>query len=344
MGVTTSLGQTGRIFQYVPSLKAKSGEIQALRNLDASLKPRVFPLFQIMSGISASFAGDLATAWTGLPIALDGAFRSANDGSAVAFSNLFQAIGATGIPVLPVLDVGTTGTYHAAVGAVLNQYAPGLILRTTLQNIPNAAQWLAQQGGTAADTDLLIDIGHVADLDPALIAPVVLAALQPNVGQLGVWRSITLVSSSAPKDISALVPGPNLVPRRCWQLWWAVAQTIPHLHFGDHGISHRDLIEPPGVAMANATVSPRYTLPTEWLIRRGLTTQGVRGQRMGVQYHSHAQALAVHPSFGQVPGCWADGRIQQIAAQAGVGSSGNRETWVGIAVNRHASVVCHHLP
>lgn len=346
MGITTHLGQTGRNYQYVPSLKAKSGEVEALSNLDPASKPRIVPLFQIMSTVSSTFATDVAAAWPGLPVALDGAARSATDGSALAFGNLFQSLGVAGVPVLPVLDVGSAGPYHASVGANLNRYAPGLILRTSLPNLATAAAWLAQQGGgiTTANTDLLVDVGHVADLDPGLIAPVATAALQAMIAQQQGWRSLSLVSSSAPADVSALVPGLNIVPRRCWQLWQAVAASVPGLHFGDHGIAHRSLVEPPGAAMARATVSPRYALPTEWLIRKGLATTGVSGQPMATQYHGHAQALAAHPHFGQVPGCWGDTRIQQIAAMAGVGKSGNRETWVGLCFNRHASVTCHHLP
>ncbi|MGU3384387.1 beta family protein [Methylobacterium sp. D53M] len=344
MGVTTHLGQTGRNYQYVPSLRAKSGEVEALRNLDPGVKPRIFPLFQIMSSTSATFATDLAAAWPGLPVALDGAARSAADGSSQAFATLLQSIGLAGVPVLPVLDVGATGPYHTGVGAVLNRYAPGLVLRSSLANLPNAAAWLTQQGGSIADTDLLIDANHVSDFDPPLIAQVAITALQPLIAQPAGWRSMTLVSSSAPQDVGGLVPGPNLVPRRCWQLWQAVAPVIPNLHFGDHGISHRSLFEPPPAAMARATVSPRYALPAEWIIRRGVATNGPNGQPMTAQYHGHAQGFAGHPGFGQVPGCWADARIQQIAAMAGVGRSGNRETWVGLGFNRHASVTCHHLP
>ncbi|MCJ2042919.1 beta family protein [Methylobacterium sp. J-059] len=344
VGVTTNLGQTGKQFQYVPILKAKSGELEALSNLQPNEKLRIFPIFQIMSKVSATFATDLNAAWAGLPVALDGAFRSASDSSALAFTALFNLLGNAGVAVIPVIDVGAVGPYPTAVAAALNLYGPGLVLRVPLELLGSAAQWLGQFGYPTQDTDLLIDAGHVADFSPGLLAPVVIGALQQNAATLPGWRSVTLVSSSAPKDAGSLNPGPNVVPRRCWQLWNAVAPSFPELHFGDHGVLHRDLTEPPGYAMANATVTPRYALPNDWFIRKGVTTRGVRGQHMTVQYHGHAQALIAHASFGPMPGCWGDQRIQQIAGQAGVGSSGNRETWVSIAFNRHASVVCNHLP
>lgn len=347
MGVTTNLGQAGSVYQYVPSLKAKSGEIEALNQLNPALKPRVFPIFQMMSTVASTFATKVAAALPGLPVGLDGAARSASVGSALDFGNLLQSLGAAGAPVLPVLDVGTTGPYHTMVGANLNRYAPGLVLRTTLANLPNAATWLAQQGGpiTTGDTDLLIDVGHIADFDPAQFATFVAATMQRLQMQQAGWRSLTLVSSSAPIDVGGLVPGPNLVPRRCWQLWQGVSPIIPGLHFGDHGVLHRSLNEVPPEAMGSATVSPRYTLPAEWIIRKGVQTRGAAGQDMGAQYLGHAQALIAHPNFGQVPGCWADARIQQIAALVGTTvGAGNRNKWVEYSCNRHLSVVCDQLP
>lgn len=344
MGVTTNLGTTGNTYTYVPTLKAKAGEISALNNLDPGIKGRIFPVFQMMSTASAAFASDLALAWGGLSIGLDGANKTYQSGTSAAFTTLFRAIGNAGVPVLPVIDVGAQAPYEAAVGPLINQFSPGLVLRVALHLFPTAAGWLAQRGAIQAYTDLLIDVGHVAEMHPSVIGPAVQNALASNPAALSGWRSVTLVSSAAPKDASGLRPGINLIPRLDWQLWSTVAGTTPGIHFGDHGIAHRDLSEPPGVAMANATVTPRYALPSEWMIRKGVSTRGQNGSPMVTQYHGHAQALATHASFGQIGNCWGDGRIQQIAALGGVGKSGGRKDWVSIGVNRHISVVCHHLP
>jgi hypothetical protein len=109
-------------------------------------------------------------------------------------------------------------------------------------------------------------------------------------------------------------------------------------------MAHRDLSEPPGFAMANATVTVRYATDADWLIRKGVSTRGANGQPMATQYHAHSQQLVAHPLFGGVPGCWGDGQISQIASTAGAGRSGNRGTWVALGLNRHLSVVAAHLP
>ena len=67
VGVTTNLASTGRQFQYVPTLRTKAGEITALQNLQAQDKQRTVPVLQIMPSVSATFAADFATAWSGQP-------------------------------------------------------------------------------------------------------------------------------------------------------------------------------------------------------------------------------------------------------------------------------------
>jgi hypothetical protein len=344
MGVSTNLAQTGFNFQYVPTLRTKAGEVTALRWVQQQAKSRVVPVLQVMPSVSATFVADLAAAWGGLPAILDGTAQTAASGSPAAFNAVFAGLGTAGIPVLPLVEFGGQPNYLAAASAVQNQFAPGLALRVSLVWLPNAPAWVAQQGFNSASVDLIIDCGHVAEIDPQLMAPVVTNALQAAAVSLGSWRSVTLSASSAPKDAGGLATGANIFPRRDWLVWSALAPTFPGLHFGDYGISHRDLSEPPGYAMANATVSPRYAVQDDWVLLKGVSTRGASGLPMRAQYHSHAQTLSAAANFGGVPGCWADGQIAQIAARAGVGPSGNRESWVGFGLNRHISLVCAQLP
>lgn len=344
MAVTDNLPQTGKRVQYVPTFRTKAGEVTALANLQAADKLTTVPVLILLPRLSAAFVADFANAWPGLPVIVDGSVETSATGSAVAFQNFFRGLGNAGVRVCPLLEPNSDVTYRAGVQQVQNQYAPGLALRVALADLANAPAFVGQLGAPPAQVDLLIDCGHVAEIGAALMAPVVTGALQGAGQSLAAWRSVTLISSAAPKDASNLAAGPNMVPRRDWQLWSAIAGNFPDLHYGDYGISHRDWSEPPGFAMVNATVTPRYSLDQDWLILKGRSTRGVNGIPMRVQYHGHAASLVAHPNFGQLPACWADDQITQLAARAGTGGSGNRETWVARGVNRHVSLVCHRLP
>lgn len=63
---------------------------------------------------------------------------------------------------------------------------------------------------------------------------------------------------------------------------------------------------------------------------------------MPQQYLSHAAHYVADPQFGQLPGCWADTRIQQI--NSGAIRPGNRQSWSEIAINRHIEMVVSQLP
>lgn len=344
MAVTANLALTGKRVQYVPTFRTKAGEVTALENLQGRNKLITVPVLILLPRLSATFVADFAAAWADLPVIVDGSLETSATGTAASFQHFFNGLGNAGLHAIPLLEFNSDAVYRAAVHQVQNQYAMGLALRVSLADLANAQAYVGQLGVSPADIDLLIDCGHVAEIGAQLMAPVVGAALQ-GVGQtLFAWRSTTLVASAAPKDASNLTAGANLMPRRDWQLWSAVAGNFPNLHYGDYGISHRDWSEPPGYAMANATVTPRYSLDQDWLILKGRSTRGANGVPMRTQYHGHAATLVAQANFGQVPVCWADNEITQLAAQRGVGGSGNRETWVGYGVNRHVSLVCSRLP
>jgi hypothetical protein len=345
MSVIENLASTGRAYQYVPTLRTKSGETTALGKLAAQDKARVVPVMQVTPAISASFASDMGTAWAGLPLVLDGSNEASSTGSVNSFNTLFATLGARGVRVYPLVDFGASGPYLQAVSVAANQFAQGIMLRVPIDQTQNALAWLSQIGIAPNTVDLLIDCGHVAEMSPSLLSSAVTSAINAAAPLSGNWRSVTLTSSAAPKDASSLSVGVNLVPRRDWQLWQAVVPQVGGaLHFGDYGMAHRDLSEPPGFAMANATVTVRYAGDVDWLIKKGVSTRGTNGRPMATQYHAHSQQLVAHSHFGGVPGCWGDVQISQIASTAGAGKSRNRGTWVSLGLNRHLSVVAARLP
>jgi hypothetical protein len=136
-----------------------------------------------------------------------------------------------------------------------------------------------------------------------------------------------------------------MVQRKDWLTWQGVYPNVPfELDFSDSGHVHPSLEEVPGYAMANATVSIRYTIDDAWIIQKGVATTGPNGIDMGTQYREHAQTLVADPDFDQIPGCWGDDRIRMYAAAPAGGSAGGRPQWAAILLNRHISLVADRLP
>ncbi|MBR1270464.1 hypothetical protein JQ629_23600 [Bradyrhizobium sp. AUGA SZCCT0222] len=329
-------------FTYRPMLKTKAGEATALLNLAPGEKNRIAPVFHVAETPPATFAARMAAAWSGRTCFLDGSFNFNGSGTSTDFDNTFLALGASGIPVLPVIEIGAAHPYNLASFAHLNRFGPGLMLKCTPGNLPSASGFAQQMNVPQNQIDLLIDGGHISEYEPVSFAGYVSHILQTNLPG-SQWRSVTLGSSSAPKDFGQLALGTTVVPRIDWLMWSNIVQPpAKPVDFADFGISHRDLTEPPGIAMAAATVSVRYTIANNWVMIKGRRTTGATGVPMGHQYRAHAQTLRARPDFGGLPICWADQRITSIATTTG--SAGGRAQWVEINANRHFTFIANTLP
>ena len=344
MAVTHALASAGYQRRYAPTLRTKAGEVTALGRLAMHQRRRTVPVFQLTPRLSTRFVTDLALVWAGLPIVVDGVADVTSSGTVNNFQSLAFALSNANILVEPLIDCNAPPAYNSAAALIAQQFGRGVVIRVRIDQLPLATQLVIDWGLPIINADLIVDCGHVADVAPGIMAPAVLLALQSVKGLFSQWRSVTLSASAALKDASGLPVGVNFVPRLDWALWHSLHRHFPQLHFGDYGITHRDLSEPPGYAMANATVSPRYCLDDNWLILKGRSTRGAGGQTMNSQYHAHAQVLVNRPDFNGLTFCWGDGEITAIASRSGTGASGSRETWVGIGLNRHLSLVTDRLP
>jgi len=251
-------------YRYVPLLRTKIGETNALRNLSNAAKARAFPIFQLAATPPAGFAAALSAALPQGVVALDGTFNFGLTSSTNDFTAMIAALGNANLRVVPSIEVDAPQQYIAAVQRVVGKYAPGVVVRATLRLLPRAMAWIAAQNWQPNTVDLLIDAGHVAGYESGQFQGFVLQVINQNIPAAPQLRSITLASAAAPQDHSALAFGRNDVPRLDWQLWNAIAPQVQFaLDYGDYCTLHPDLTEPPGIAMTRATVSVRYAIEND---------------------------------------------------------------------------------
>ncbi|WP_417711344.1 beta family protein [Roseibium aggregatum] len=334
------------VYRYVPIVRTKAGEADALGNLSQVAKARIFPVIRMTNAVPATFQTKMIRQVVDMPIALDGANNFDATSSVAAFVALFNGLGNGGLPVIPAIPFGADQAYVATASGLLNSFAAGLVLQCSLADLPGIQNWASQtQGWNLGEVDLIIDVGGVGEHNPAQYANYVSHTInQANLANHP-WRSVALHLWSAPRDHGSLSYGRNMVQRKDWLTWQGVYPNVPfELDFSDSGHVHPSLEEVPGYAMANATVSIRYTIDDAWIIQKGVATTGPNGIDMGTQYREHAQTLVADPDFDQIPGCWGDDRIRMYAAAPAGGSAGGRPQWAAILLNRHISLVADRLP
>ncbi|WP_423142851.1 beta family protein [Parablastomonas sp. CN1-191] len=326
--------------RYIPMMKTKAGEIDALANLSPQARSRMLPLFHVCETVSPRFAGQLALAIGGQVIGLDGSFNFQHTGTGTTFSTLLAALRGASVPTMPSIGLNDPQAYQQLGRSLVDQN--GLIIKVSVANLSMLASFVAASGIAPVHVDVVLDVRHVASIDVPSYSGYLISVLSQHASVLSAYRSVTLAAAAAPKDHTSLSYGANNIPRTDWLLWSAVRTQVPFsLDYGDYLTGHPDLNEPPGVAMANATVSARYTLDNSWLIIKGRSTGGPYGQPMQVQYQSHAGAIAGNAGFGGV-NAWADGQITQAAA--GAPKMASRQKWASFAANRHLSLVAARLP
>lgn len=331
-------------YRYAPMLRSKAGEASALSHLTTASKDRMMPVIHLVHVPPATFGQTVGAAWAGRSMALDGTFQTDITGTAQSFSHMFAQIGGTRVSLIPSIEYNTTGPYLTAVQRAHRRFAPGVLVKAKLNQLHHVSAWVTAQGWNANEVDLVITLGEIADFDPGTLVPAVITTIQNNIPVPSPWRSITLSSSAAPRDHGELPTGRTDVPRLEWAVWQGVVAggLRYQIDYADYSTITPNLTDPPGYVMSRATVSARYTIDNDWIILKGRPTTGRAGQPMHRQYRTHAQTLAADPHFGGLVGCWADDRIQQIAA--GTHTSGGRPQWASYAANRHLSFIADRLP
>ncbi len=331
-------------YRYAPMLRSKAGEAVALTNLASAAKDRIMPVIHLVHVPPASFGASVGAAWAGRPMVLDGTFQTDITGSATSFIHMFGQIGRARVSLIPSAEYNATAPYLTAVQQVRDRYSPGVLVKAKLNQLQAIHAWVTAQGWNPNEIDLVVSLGEIANFDPATLVPVVIGTIRNNVPNVSPWRSITLSSSSAPKDHGGLATGRTNLPRLEWQVWRGVVAAAPpyQIDYADYSTITPDLTDPPGYVMSRATVSVRYTIDVFWIILKGTPTTGRHARSMTAQYLGHARTLVADPDFGGLTGCWADGRIQQIAT--GAQSPGGRPQWASYAANRHLSFIADRLP
>lgn len=330
-------------FTYRPLLRTKAGEATALQQLSAAAQQRIFPIMHVVAEPTDNISAQISQAWSGREMALDGHFNFGVTGSTSDFLAMLNALRGNNVLVVPSIPVGAPAPLLEAVQQYISQNGPRIVVKSGLPTLANAQSWVTAQGWSLSEIDLVVTAGHVPEVDIALLANLVTHNMSTLIPSHSPWRSVTLASSSAPRDMGPLNRGRNDVQRLDWELWGRTHQQLSFVtDYGDYGISHPEMTEPPGYVMPRATVSVRYTVSDDWIIYKGVPTSGRHARPMREQYREHAQALVALPEFGGIDGCWADGRIQHYATTSG--GTGGRPQWVAIGVNRHLSVVANYLP
>jgi hypothetical protein len=356
--------------KYVPMLRGKAAEFDALRDLTSDIKDRMMPLVEVpvrdlnfddpatpekLKDKLYKVAKSIEASWDNRRLLLDlghihPELRSAEGQHPVSVmweqANLISLFPPTPIPVV---GLGRSPEYLNAVRAVLSGTEQGYCLRLSTENLlsphfhQDVTSILNFFSSTPSNVDLIFDFGLVDENGFDLFA------LCEGLPYLQQWRTFTTVGGAFPVDLTGMELGNSYRPRWEWRSYRAqtsISTDIPRVPaFGDYTIQHPIYIEPGNEFVPSASI--RYSCDEDTLVMKGQKPNEDNGGHK--QYVAHAKMLSEHEHFLGAQFSAGDAYIAQKAdafekiLELDKGGTGGSREWLYAGINHHLTLATHQL-
>jgi hypothetical protein len=358
---------------YVPILKAKAGELDALFK-SASIQSAFTALIEIppiplafpdgsddpvpsksidahVSDVAVKIAKALSSEW---PIMLDGFYteeETLSDGRE-PIEVVFDKLREEDITFVPVVGLDSVAEYTAAVKTAMAKDKQGGCIRVRESDLEGTADvgkqitaLLKFLGTTAKKMHLVIDFGTQVPSKSAL--PHQLNSL-PSLTD---WASLTIASTSIPIDLSE-VPKNTVgeFDRKEWQVWnhlRANSSKVSRMPtFGDYAVNHPSLTEiDPKIMMMSPNI--RYTGRTTFIIAKGQAVPRKKNRNAKNanllpvdQYPKLAKAIMEQDEWAGADFSPGDAFIKDCSQKKCIG---NATTWRSVGTSHHLASVVHQI-
>ena len=349
---------------YVPALRWRQAEYQALKRLGQTVKDQIVPLITIpdveydfeqqepkrtVDEHVRPFITRYQEKWGQRPawIALNEAIANGrmDDGSHV-FDYVFSGLRLHDAQAVPALPLAADSATIAAVSTVVAQDRQGSAILVRLEDLM-ADGPEARVVALAKDLqvglkgiDLIIDL-KAPNFEPYDSFATALIAYMPRLGDLMAFRKVVLVSTAIPETLADISKGTDAIPRHDWLFYQTLLKKLPggmrRPVYGDYTIVHPNF-EAKDMRIVKPAGKIIYTREDMWGTRKGDSFRDNRDQM-----HSHCQAIVLDAGFdfrGQ-DYSWGDAYISDCAARRQ--SASNLGQWKKVAINHHITLVVEEL-
>ena len=349
---------------YVPALRWRQGEYQALWRLSSTVKERVVPLitvppvefdFELWQPKRSChdhvnpFLARYQQKWGPRPawIALDAEIAlDRMDDSSHVFDFLFNRLRLKENLAIPALSLAADSATMDAASRATTADGRGAALLLRLEDLmasnPRKAvvNFAAGLGIELDELDVIIDL-RAPNFEPYnAFANALIAALK-RLGNLNEVRAFALLGTAIPDSLAGLAKGSDEIPRHDWLFYKTLIKLLPaemrRPLFGDHTIVHPDFkaLDMRRVKAAGKIV---YTTPDTWATRKGGAFRDNPGQM-----YTHCEKIVADPAFAfrGASFSYGDKYIADCAVRAE--SPSNLSRWKDVGINHHITTVAYDL-
>lgn len=347
---------------YVPALRWRQGEYQALARLVAAVKDRIVPyvtipevefdfeLWQPKKSVQEHvhpFAARFNAKWGQRPawIAVHPSIANKPMGDGLdIFTYVFEALRAFQASSIPALPLDSSPLMIASVASIVATDALGAAITVRLEDImkPDARtriEALATLVGVSFDeVDLVIDLG-APNFEPYdAFAGAMIAAMR-RLGDLHAFRNFIVIGTAIPETFKNVAKGADQLPRHDWLFFQAMIAKMPadmrRPNYGDYTIVHPEFT-PVDMRKIKSAGKLVYTTSGAWEVRKGGAFRDNPGQM-----HDHCASIVTSGKFSGAGFSSGDDYIAKCAVKS-KGPS-NQPWWKFVTINHHITHVVTDL-
>ncbi len=353
--------QTSTESHYIPCLRWKQGEYQALLRLSDATKIQITPLIEVpeigwdfenkvelktLDEHLSPFAKRVRSKWQQHRCFVDlklinSSERMADKSHPVKF--IFSSLRKEKCFGIPVTGIDRNIQYQSAVQKVVSIDGGGACIRITVEQAAKPKiksmidELLSNTRVPQSECDFILDLGAPNFIPLPGFCKVIQAIVQ-RLPYLQRWRTFTILGTSFPRSMVEIKGSEEVVPRHEWLLYKMLIANLNKMGlrlptFGDYAISHPEVLRL-DMRLVKPAASIRYTIDDAWYIIKG---PNVRDNGFN-QYHGHCQKILASPNYAGTYFSEGDKYISDCASRDDV-STGNLTTWRWIGTNHHLAKV-----
>jgi hypothetical protein len=342
-------------YHYVPCVRWKMGEYQAIYRLAADTKARVTPLIEVAeigwdfelgrqsSSIDdhvAKFVKRLYAKWGSRRCFVDAVLvqRERMSNESHPLTSLFDGLREQGACAIPVIGAARDRSYQMATKRIVECDGRGVCVRISLAEAARGDVFdlvdrrIASLSLHPSSVDLVLDLGAPSFV-PLDSLGLLVTGLCERFCHGRSWRTVTIISTSFPESMADVPRGFARVQRSEWLLYKKVVQnllgsTTRLPTFGDYTISN-PAVPKIDMRLVRPYASVRYTADDIWCIAKGTN---VRDNGFG-QYRGLCQKVVNSREYAGESFSHADRYIHECAS--GKAGTGNLTVWRAVGTNHH---------
>jgi hypothetical protein len=345
---------------YVPILKWRLGEYQALHRLSEVAKDRITPLLMIppieydfeeqrlkktVQEHIETFVPRFVVKWGDRKALIDmheTLVDEVMDSGDHVLSHIFSELRKSECGAIPVLNFLKSSGYKTKVKEVISLDSGGICLRVRLPEImnPNFNKYVSNLCAFLEieldEIDLVLDLEEPENFEPYAVFSNVIVNGVRRIAGLSNFRSFVISGMSL--KLSEIARPGDEVPRHEWNLYKVLINDLEDFRrptYGDYTIE-----TPKFVSMDMRMLKPAgkivYTCDDTWLVPKGISFRGNESQMI-----DHCKTIVTSGKYSGVGFSFGDDRIDSTIR--GADGCGNLPIWKQVGVSHHLEKVVTQL-